>query len=49
VDLDVETYMTIIRKIEDDYGVGMPILANIFDVLANYADLMPNEFPKVLP
>lgn len=46
---DVETYVFIIKEIQDDDGVGMHIPDEIFDVLDKYADLMPNELPKVLP
>jgi len=45
----VETYVTIIREVEDDDGVGTPIPTEIYDVLEKYTDLIPEEFPKVLP
>lgn len=48
-DVDVETYVIVIREVEYDDGVGMPIPINIFNVLAKYADLRPDEMPKLLP
>jgi len=45
---DMETYAVMFKGVEGD-GVGMPVRAEISDVLAEYADLMPNELPKKLP
>jgi len=45
---DMETYAVMFKGVEGD-GVGMPVRAEISDVLAKYADLMPNELPKKLP
>ena len=47
-DPGIETFATVIRGVEDD-GVGTPIPTEISDVLERYADLMPDELPKVLP
>ena len=46
---DVETYVTVIREVDSDDGVGMPVLAEISEVLAKYANLMPDELPNKLP
>eukprot|EP00253_Pinus_taeda_P030905 PITA_30905 len=45
---DVETYAVMFKGVDGD-EVGTPISAEIFDVLAEYADLMPDELPKKLP
>ena len=47
-DVDIETYTTVIRKVEDNDGVGAPLPNTIFDVLERYADLMHDEFLEVL-
>lgn len=39
---DVETYARVVKEVEDDDGVGTPIPAEIFNVLAKYAYLMPD-------
>jgi len=46
---DVETYVTVIREFDSDDGVGMPIPADISEVLAKYVDLMPDELSNKLP
>eukprot|EP00253_Pinus_taeda_P034045 PITA_34045 len=46
---DMETYATIIREFDEDDGVGTPIPTEISEVLAKYADLMPDELLKKLP
>jgi len=45
---DMETYAVMFKGVEGD-GVGMPVPTEISEVLAKYADLMPNELPKKLP
>ena len=45
---DMETYAVMFKGVEGD-EVGTPISAEISDVLAEYADLMPDELPKKLP
>eukprot|EP00253_Pinus_taeda_P008914 PITA_08914 len=45
---DVETYVVMFKGVDGD-EVGTPISAEISDVLAEYADLMPDELPKKLP
>lgn len=48
-DFNVETYAIVIREVEHDDRVGMPIPTDIFIVLAKYENLIPNEFLKLLP
>ena len=45
---DMETYAVMFKGVEGD-GVGTPVPAEIFDVLTEYVDLMPDELPKKLP
>eukprot|EP00253_Pinus_taeda_P020036 PITA_20036 len=45
---DVETYVVVCKGVDSDEE-GMPISAEISDVLAEYADLMPDELRKKLP
>eukprot|EP00253_Pinus_taeda_P023421 PITA_23421 len=45
---DMETYAVMFKGVEGD-GVGMPVPAEISEVLTKYADLMPDELPKKLP
>ena len=45
---DVETYAVMFKGVDGD-EVGTPISAEISDVLAEYAYLMPDELPKKLP
>ena len=45
---DMEIYAVMFKDVEGD-GVGMPVPAEISDVLTKYADLMPDELLKKLP
>ena len=45
---NVETYAIVIREVDSNDGVGTPIPAEIFEVLAKYADLMSDELLKKL-
>eukprot|EP00253_Pinus_taeda_P026665 PITA_26665 len=45
---DMETYAVVCKGVDGDEK-EMPIPAEISDVLAKYADLMPDELPKKLP
>ena len=44
----METYALMFKEVEGD-EVGMPVPAEISEVVAKYADLIPHELPKKIP
>jgi hypothetical protein len=43
-----QIYATVVGEVQED-GVGMPVPPELTDLLGNFADIIPDELPKVLP